>query len=62
MYEVTDVESLYDELMDLIVRLGNHGVIHGDFNEFNLMITNEGKPVIIDFPQMMSTSHFNAEM
>lgn len=62
MYEVADVESLYDELMDLIVRLGNHGVIHGDFNEFNLMITNEGKPVIIDFPQMMSTSHPNAEM
>jgi RIO kinase 2 len=62
VYEVTDVESLYDELMDLIVRLGNHGVIHGDFNEFNLMITNEGKPVIIDFPQMMSTSHPNAEM
>lgn len=62
MYEVTDVESLYDELMDLIVRLGNHGVIHGDFNEFNLMITNGGKPVIIDFPQMMSTSHPNAEM
>jgi len=62
VYEVADVESLYDELMDLIVRLGNHGVIHGDFNEFNLMITSEGKPVIIDFPQMMSTSHPNAEM
>ncbi|PNF36561.1 Serine/threonine-protein kinase RIO2 [Cryptotermes secundus] len=62
MYEVADVESLYDELMDLIVRLGNHGVIHGDFNEFNLMITNEGNPVVIDFPQMMSTSHPNAEM
>jgi RIO kinase 2 len=62
VYEVADVESLYDELMDLIVRLGNHGVIHGDFNEFNIMITNEGKPVVIDFPQMMSTSHPNAEM
>jgi RIO kinase 2 len=62
VYEVADVESLYDELMDLIVRLGNHGVIHGDFNEFNLMITDEGKPVLIDFPQMMSTSHPNAEM
>lgn len=62
VYEVADVESLYDELMDLIVRLGNHGVIHGDFNEFNLMITNEGKPILIDFPQMMSTSHPNAEM
>lgn len=62
MYEVADVELLYDELMDLIVRLGNHGVIHGDFNEFNIMITKEEKPVLIDFPQMMSTSHPNAEM
>ncbi|KAL0111520.1 hypothetical protein PUN28_013017 [Cardiocondyla obscurior] len=59
--EVNNVEALYDELMDLIVRLGNHGVIHGDFNEFNIMIKNDGKPVIIDFPQMVSTEHENAE-
>ncbi|XP_012271917.1 serine/threonine-protein kinase RIO2 [Orussus abietinus] len=61
VYEVKDVEALYDELMDLIVRLGNHGVIHGDFNEFNIMITEEGKPIIIDFPQMVSTEHINAQ-
>lgn len=47
--------------MDLIVRLANHGVIHGDFNEFNIMIKDNGKPVIIDFPQMISTKHINAE-
>ncbi|XP_069695340.1 serine/threonine-protein kinase RIO2 [Periplaneta americana] len=62
VYEVPDVEALYDDLMNLIVRLGNHGVIHGDFNEFNLMLTDDGKPILIDFPQMMSTSHPNAEM
>ncbi|KAG5316012.1 RIOK2 kinase, partial [Acromyrmex insinuator] len=59
--EVDNVEALYDELMDLIVRLANHGVIHGDFNEFNIMIKDDGKPVIIDFPQMVSTEHENAE-
>ncbi|XP_012216968.1 uncharacterized protein RIOK2 isoform X2 [Linepithema humile] len=59
--EVSNVEALYDELMDLIVRLANHGVIHGDFNEFNIMIKDDGKPVIIDFPQMVSTEHENAE-
>ncbi|XP_077296198.1 RIO kinase 2 [Arctopsyche grandis] len=58
---VADVEGLYDDLMNLIVRFGNCGVIHGDFNEFNIMINEDGKPVIIDFPQMVSTSHFNAE-
>lgn len=62
MSEVADVESLYDDLMNLIVKFANHGVIHGDFNEFNIIITNEGKPIIIDFPQMVSTSHPNAQM
>lgn len=56
------MESLYDDLMNLIVKFANHGVIHGDFNEFNIMITDKGKPIIIDFPQMVSTSHQNAEM
>ncbi|XP_018907900.2 uncharacterized protein RIOK2 [Bemisia tabaci] len=62
VYEVGDVEGLYDKLMDLIVRFANHGVIHGDFNEFNLMVLDDGSPVVIDFPQMVSTSHPNAQM
>lgn len=62
VYEVEDVEALYDELMNLIVRLGNHGVIHGDFNEFNIMITESGKPILIDFPQMVSTQHADAKL
>ncbi|KAL1394418.1 hypothetical protein pipiens_011976 [Culex pipiens pipiens] len=61
--EVGNVEQLYDDLMNLIVRLGNCGVIHGDFNEFNVMITKEDqRPILIDFPQMVSTPHPNAEM
>lgn len=62
IYDVPNVEELYDSLMDLIVQLGNHGVIHGDFNEFNIMLTeDEYKPIIIDFPQMVSIHHPNAE-
>jgi RIO-like serine/threonine protein kinase len=53
---------LYSELMDLIVRFAHAGLIHGDFNEFNILIRrSDGKPVVIDFPQMVSTSHENAE-
>ena len=73
-----------------IVRLASHGLIHGDFNEFNIIITHDGaskrldaqvhngdeeddndddledddencKLVMIDFPQMVSTSHPNAK-
>ncbi|KAL1394681.1 hypothetical protein pipiens_001285 [Culex pipiens pipiens] len=61
--EVGNVEQLYDDLMNLIVRLGNCGIIHGDSNEFNVMITEEDqRPILIYFPQMVSTSHPNAEM
>ena len=105
--EVADPAALYDELMDLIVRLARTGLIHGDFNEFNLLIREEvvqtpeqanensplgteqegeaqpgeqklklqhnstveeqasGKvrliPILIDFPQMLSTTHQNAK-
>lgn len=60
--ELKDVEALYDELMNLIIRFADSGVIHSDFNEFNIMITDEEKAIIIDFPQMVSTAHPNAEM
>ncbi|RKP24342.1 RIO1 family-domain-containing protein [Syncephalis pseudoplumigaleata] len=53
--------KLYSELMNLIVRLAQSGLIHGDFNEFNLLVRENGKPILIDFPQMVSTSHANAE-
>jgi len=57
---VDDPEKLYDRLMNLLLKLANHGVIHGDFNEFNIMVTDEGKPVVIDFPQMVSVEHKEA--
>ena len=68
---VPDPASLYAELMELLIKLGSMGLIHGDFNEFNIMIREEEEetsgtltliPVLIDFPQMVSMDHANAEM
>ncbi|EGG08527.1 uncharacterized protein MELLADRAFT_74515 [Melampsora larici-populina 98AG31] len=66
IHELADPGRLYSQLMDLIVRLAEVGLIHGDFNEFNILIvTSEGdekaEPILIDFPQMVSTEHENAE-
>ncbi|KAF7729158.1 Serine/threonine-protein kinase RIO2 [Apophysomyces ossiformis] len=58
---VADPGKLYSDLMSLIVKLAQHGLIHGDFNEFNILIKSNGDPILIDFPQMVSTSHVNAE-
>lgn len=57
---------LYNTLMNFIVRLANQGLIHCDFNEFNIIIrekfeTPEDEAVIIDFPQCISLSHVDAK-
>lgn len=81
--KVGNPATLYAELMAMIVELARYGLIHGDFNEFNILIKEEtigngkGKapenaepsdddirlvPILIDFPQMVSVDHVNAEM
>ena len=87
--EVPDPAGLYAELMELILRLAGLGLIHGDFNEFNILIKEEKEeerevpaadrtdteqqqqqqqippiklvPILIDFPQMVSIDHPNAD-
>jgi len=77
---VPDPAALYSELIDLILRFARHGLIHGDFNEFNILIREDPQdqdqhqdqdpttttpritPIVIDFPQMVSMDHQNAEM
>ncbi|KAF8271389.1 RIO1-domain-containing protein [Lactarius quietus] len=58
LHQIDQVPSpgkLYSQLLDLIVRLTHAGLIHGDFNEFNILIRrSNGEP-------MVSTSHENAE-
>lgn len=59
---ISDPSKLYGELMELILRFASVGLIHGDFNEFNILVYEDTqKPVIIDFPQMISISHPNAK-
>ncbi|XP_068461504.1 serine/threonine-protein kinase RIO2 [Clinocottus analis] len=61
VHKLQDPSALYNEFMELIVKLANHGLIHGDFNEFNLMLDDHDHITMIDFPQMVSTTHANAE-
>ena len=61
VHELGDTPEVYSELMEMIVKLANCGLIHSDFNEFNLMIDSNDRITMIDFPQMVSTCHANAE-
>lgn len=53
--------KVYNGLIALVIKLAEHGLVHGDFNEFNLMISDDEEITMIDFPQMISTNHPNAK-
>lgn len=60
--ELQNPEIIFETVLGVIVRLAEHGLIHCDFNEFNIMIDDDEKVTVIDFPQMVSVSHRNAQM
>lgn len=48
---VPDPAGLYAELLALIVQLASFGLIHGDFNEFNILLeekTSESSPGLVE--------------
>lgn len=50
--------ALKKTLLSIIDRLEEMGYVHGDFNEFNIMVRNDFKRVkIIDFPQMVDVKN-----
>lgn len=59
--EVADPGPIFSEIMHWLRRFAEVGLVHCDFNEFNLMINDEAEITIIDFPQMVSVWHENAE-
>ncbi|ESS32693.1 RIO1 family protein [Toxoplasma gondii VAND] len=60
--ELANPLSVLEKLMRLIVRLLKAGLIHGDFNEFNLLIDDAEHVTVIDLPQVVSIHHPNARL
>lgn len=56
-----DPEVVFANCLGILRRLAECGLVHCDFNEFNLMVDADGTVILIDFPQMVSTNHVNAE-
>lgn len=55
-------DVVFKSSLNILRRLAQCGLVHCDFNEFNLMVNPEnGQVTLIDFPQMVSTNHHNAQ-
>ncbi|CAN6482126.1 unnamed protein product [Victoria cruziana] len=60
--QLQNPKRVFETIVGLIVRMAKYGLIHCDFNEFNIMIGDKEEVTMIDFPQMVSVSHENAKM
>lgn len=36
--ELQNPDDVFDKILGLVIRLAEHGLIHCDFNEFNIMV------------------------
>jgi len=59
--QLGDPRKVYEECMSVLVKLAQLGLVHCDYNEFNLLISENEELTLIDFPQMVSISHANAQ-
>jgi len=64
LYTIKDLPHA-DKIFDIILKnvkksYQKANIIHGDLSEFNIIITPKLKPLIIDWPQWVSTTHPNA--
>jgi len=57
---VEDPAGMLDEILDNIRSAYHAGIIHADLSEFNVMV-EEGRCIIIDWPQWVEADHPNAD-
>ena len=62
--DIISLEGPEEFLMDILDNMRivhKNGVIHTDLSEYNILIDEDGKDWIIDWPQYISVAHENAE-
>ena len=59
--EINDPVNVFNQGIELAVKLAEVGMIHCDLNEFNLILSDDDKLTMIDFPQMVSVKNKEAK-
>jgi RIO kinase 2 len=56
-----DPQVFLDEILENVKKSYKAGLIHSDLSEFNVLLNDEGKLYIIDWPQYVDKNSSNAE-
>ncbi len=59
--KMDDPRGFLNDILSNIQKTYEAGIIHSDLSEFNILVTQEGNVVLIDWPQYITDDHLNAE-
>lgn len=59
--EIQNLDKVYCQMMQGIEAFYANGYVHGDFNEFNIMINESEDIKVIDLPQCIKIDHAKAQ-
>ncbi len=60
--ELPNPEETLDKIVENVRLAYQAGIIHADLSQFNILVSPEGKILIIDWPQYVTVNHPNAEL
>jgi len=55
--ELSDPKAFMENVLLEVEKSYKAGVVHGDLSEYNVLVAGGEKPVLIDWPQWVSSSH-----
>ncbi|HDI10299.1 hypothetical protein B6U74_06695 [Candidatus Bathyarchaeota archaeon ex4484_205] len=58
---VEDAEEAFHTILDDYKKMVENGVVHGDFNEFNVLVSEDDEFYYIDFPQSVHPEYSGSE-
>jgi len=57
---LTDPLWVFRRIIEELVKALKTGIVHADLSEFNILVTEEGEPYIIDWPQFVTSTRAEA--
>lgn len=52
----SEQERIFEDILQQIVRMLHVDIVHGDLSLYNVLLSKDGEPVIIDFPQSIDAA------
>jgi len=54
---LNDPHNVIEDILENVLKAWKAGVVHGDLSEYNILISEDEKPILFDWPQWIPSTH-----